>query len=232
MGFSRQEYWSGLPFPSPGDLPDPGIKPRSPALQADALTSEPPEKPTWTTACLTQWNYKPCHVGPPKTDGSWWGVLTKRGPLEKGMDNHFCILALRTPRTVWKGPHLESARILCGQMGVRVYNESHTGPLWSDLERSKDRKRIRQDQTLKMGTATNQDLHTSEVGRGCWQRGSFSRTLRAAFRQTGPSAAAMSPGSLDSSSEPWWLIICWAAPLQTPSLVEARTGPRVSLEGF
>ena len=47
MGFSRQEYWSGLPFPSPGDLPHPGIKPRSPALQADALTSEPPGKP-WT----------------------------------------------------------------------------------------------------------------------------------------------------------------------------------------
>ena len=42
MGFSRQEYWSGLPFPSPGDLPDPGIKPRSPALQGDALPSEPP----------------------------------------------------------------------------------------------------------------------------------------------------------------------------------------------
>ena len=41
MGFSRQEYWSGLPFPSPGDLPDPGIKPRSPTLEADALTSEP-----------------------------------------------------------------------------------------------------------------------------------------------------------------------------------------------
>ena len=42
MGFSRQEYWSGLPFPSPGDLPDPGIKPRSPAFQADTLTSELP----------------------------------------------------------------------------------------------------------------------------------------------------------------------------------------------
>ena len=42
MGFSRQEYWSGLPFPSPGDLPDPGIKPGSPAFQADALPSEPP----------------------------------------------------------------------------------------------------------------------------------------------------------------------------------------------
>ena len=42
MGFSRQEYWSGLPFPSPEDLPNPGIEPRSPALEADALTSEPP----------------------------------------------------------------------------------------------------------------------------------------------------------------------------------------------
>ena len=40
MGFSRQEYWRGLPFPSPGDLPHPRIKPRSPALQADSLTSE------------------------------------------------------------------------------------------------------------------------------------------------------------------------------------------------
>ena len=41
MGFSRQEYWSGLPCPSPGDLPDPRIKPGSPALQIDALPSEP-----------------------------------------------------------------------------------------------------------------------------------------------------------------------------------------------
>ena len=45
MEFSRQEYWSGLPFPSPGDLPNPGIEPGSPALQADALPSEPPGKP-------------------------------------------------------------------------------------------------------------------------------------------------------------------------------------------
>ena len=49
MGFSRQEYWSGLPFPSPGDLPDPGIELVSPALEADALTSEPPV-------------FKPAHV--------------------------------------------------------------------------------------------------------------------------------------------------------------------------
>ena len=45
MGFSRQEYWSGLSFPSPGDLPDPGIEPRSPELEADTLTSEPTGKP-------------------------------------------------------------------------------------------------------------------------------------------------------------------------------------------
>ena len=45
MEFSKQEYWSGLPFPAPGDLPHPGIKPRSPALQADSLPSEPPGKP-------------------------------------------------------------------------------------------------------------------------------------------------------------------------------------------
>ena len=45
MGFSRQEYWRGLSFPSPGDLPNPGIEPASPALEADALTSEPPGKP-------------------------------------------------------------------------------------------------------------------------------------------------------------------------------------------
>ena len=51
MGFSRQEYWSGLPLPSPGDFPNPRTKPRSPALEADALTSEPPGKP----------KKEPCH---------------------------------------------------------------------------------------------------------------------------------------------------------------------------
>ena len=47
--------------------------------------------------CLTQWNYEPWRVGPPKMDGSWCRVLTKCGPLDKGMANHFNILALRTP---------------------------------------------------------------------------------------------------------------------------------------
>ena len=53
MEFSRQEYWSGLPFPSPGDLLDPGIEPGSPALQADALPSEPPGNPVF----LIYWSY-------------------------------------------------------------------------------------------------------------------------------------------------------------------------------
>ena len=47
--FSRQEYWSGLPFPSPGDLPGPGIEPRSPTLWADALPSEPPGNQAFTS---------------------------------------------------------------------------------------------------------------------------------------------------------------------------------------
>ena len=53
MGLSRQEYWGALSFPSPGDLSDPGIEPRSPALQADALPSEPPGKIyISTTQCI------------------------------------------------------------------------------------------------------------------------------------------------------------------------------------
>ena len=64
MGFSRQEYWSGLPFPSPGNLPDPGIEPRSPALHADALTSEPPGKPlsckTGILFCFIFFSSWPC----------------------------------------------------------------------------------------------------------------------------------------------------------------------------
>ena len=70
MGFSRQEYWSGLPCPPPGDLPNPGIKPRSPRLQADSLPSEPPGKPKNTgvgNLSLLQGNFP--------TQESNWGLL-------------------------------------------------------------------------------------------------------------------------------------------------------------
>ena len=57
MGFSRHRYWSGVPFPSPGDFADPGIEPRSSALQSDALTSEPPGKPSnhWGNQINCSW---------------------------------------------------------------------------------------------------------------------------------------------------------------------------------
>ena len=60
----------------------------------------------WVTACVTQWNYEPCPTGQPKRGRSWWIFLAKNGSLEKGMENHFSILALRTPWTVWKGKKL------------------------------------------------------------------------------------------------------------------------------
>ena len=64
IGFPRQEYWTGLPYPSPGNFPDPGIKPRSPALQTDSLPSEPPGKPIdlWLWATLGGYNVKAIHI--------------------------------------------------------------------------------------------------------------------------------------------------------------------------
>ena len=74
MGFSRQEYWSGLPFPSSGDLPNPGIEPGSPALQADTLPSEPLGKQEIRVQSL-----------------DW------EDPLEKGIATHSSILAWKIP---------------------------------------------------------------------------------------------------------------------------------------
>ena len=64
----------------------------------------------WGFVCLTQWNYEPCHIGPPKTDGSWWRVLTKCGPLVKGMANHFSIVALRTHEHYDKAKRYDTKR--------------------------------------------------------------------------------------------------------------------------
>ena len=62
MGFFRQEYWSGLASPTPEDLPDPGIEPVSPALWANALTPEPPEKLKVLQARLQQRQWHPTPV--------------------------------------------------------------------------------------------------------------------------------------------------------------------------
>ena len=84
LEFSRQEYWSGLSFPSPGDLPDPRIAPRSPASQGDSLASEPPGP---------RWKESACNAGDP---GS---ILDQEDPLKKGMVTHSSILAWRIPGT-------------------------------------------------------------------------------------------------------------------------------------
>ena len=73
-----------------------------PAERMETIVTENwPNGITWITASLTQWNYEPCCVGPPKMDRSWWRVLTKHGALEKGLENHFSVLALRTLWTVY-----------------------------------------------------------------------------------------------------------------------------------
>ena len=107
MGFSRQEYWSGLPFPSPGDPADPGIEPRSPALQADALTSEPPGKTHSVTLTYLA-------IGVPSDRASQVVLVVKNisanardtgsipgwgRPLEEAMATHSSILAWRIPWT-------------------------------------------------------------------------------------------------------------------------------------
>ena len=69
-GILRQEYWSGLPFPSPGDIPDPGIEPGSPALKADSLPSEPPRKLSgkcWFLSTINRLSHAPFHLNIPPT---------------------------------------------------------------------------------------------------------------------------------------------------------------------
>ena len=70
MELFRQEYWSGLPFPSPENLPDPGIEPESPALQADSLPSEPPGKPQSRTAAAAAKSLQSCPTLCDPMDGS------------------------------------------------------------------------------------------------------------------------------------------------------------------
>ena len=109
-GFCRQESWSGLPFPSPGDLPDPGIEPRSPALQADSLPSAPPGKP-WVSAdvmqthcitwllCVTLLVTKDWGQGEPKQLWSFRCLLCCNKALVSG-SGVLCLLPLST--AVWQ----------------------------------------------------------------------------------------------------------------------------------
>ena len=113
MGFSRQEHWSGLPFPFPGDLPNTGIEPWSPALQADSLLSEPPGKSLDKTVCGCRGEGRegmqgcasqvellvknpPANAGDVKVVGSIPGLGRS---TEEGMATHFSILAWEIPWT-------------------------------------------------------------------------------------------------------------------------------------
>ena len=116
MGFSRQEYWSGLPFPSPGDLPNPEIKPRSPTLQAASLPSEPRGKPY--KALIHKWvilfNF-------PK-DTSWQLIIqdqfVTKPIIQRPPNPEHSVLKGHTksiiPHITWPGLHLKSK----GQQGT------------------------------------------------------------------------------------------------------------------
>ena len=105
MEFSRQEYWSGLPFPSPGDLPHPGTEPRSTTLQADALPSEPPGKPNYGGGTEDNGDHLqkfPCSAPssrPPLTHTSAtdsWTLIDKSGSVSCGVTAPFFWVLVHT----------------------------------------------------------------------------------------------------------------------------------------
>ena len=91
MGFSRQEYWSGLPFSSPGDLPDPGIELRSPALLANSLPSEPPGTPTVNLLVLGYMEYKTQKIAPSPSCGKSEKCIFSHYAFQKPKKEHLFI---------------------------------------------------------------------------------------------------------------------------------------------
>ena len=133
MEFSREEYCSGLPFPSPGDLPDPGIKSRSPALQADSLPSEPPGKPSITLErvaqlCLTLCDPIDCSPAGSSVHGilqarilEWVAISFSRGSSKLGDQTQVSCIA----GWFFTNPPQFNAWIL-----TQADSGSHWSPLW------------------------------------------------------------------------------------------------------
>ena len=98
MGFSRQEYWNGLPCPPPGDLSNPGTKPASPTLQVDSLPTEPPGKPpSWgeqEPLSFIRWEWK-------SRFPMWSTDTTRAGVMGVGKATHYCLAEMEVP-----DPHL------------------------------------------------------------------------------------------------------------------------------
>ena len=119
MGFSKQKYWSGLPFPSLGDLPDPGIKLGSPVLQTDSLSSEPPGKPpSWH-----QQKRESHTEGNSKDSADYCCRRERQGEeivREYGMDKYTLTAVFKTDKqhspTAW---HRELCSVLWGSLDGR-----------------------------------------------------------------------------------------------------------------
>ena len=97
MGFSRQESWSGLPFPSPGDLPDPGFEPGSPALQMESLPSDLRGKPAFKYVSDGASLVAQSVMNLLAVQETQVQTLGQEDPLEKGLATHFSTVALRIP---------------------------------------------------------------------------------------------------------------------------------------
>ena len=115
--FFRQEYWSGLTFPSPGDLPDPGIEPRSPALQADSLPSELSGKPLVLKKLGIKLTYD--------TAIPLLGIYPENNIIQRGTCTPMFIAALVTVAKTWKHPRCPSIdewiKKLCYRYTVEYY---------------------------------------------------------------------------------------------------------------
>ena len=88
MEFSLEAYWSGLPFPSPGDLPDTGIEPGSPALQADSLPSESPGKPRYIYIYISLVVVVVSHLGPFSETGMHLEIVMQSEVSQKGKNKY------------------------------------------------------------------------------------------------------------------------------------------------
>ena len=128
MEFSRPEYWSGLPCPSPGDLPNPGIKPRSPTLQADSLPAEPQRKPKNTEVGSLSLLHRTF-----MTQGLNWGLLHCRWILYQL--SHIAIREAQLPIILWaclSYPHLSAiTQIIVNASWNRFNNSNKDGLLGS-----------------------------------------------------------------------------------------------------
>ena len=120
MEFSRQEYWWGMPFPSPGDLPDPGIEPGSPVLQADSLPSVPPVNPLELPLISVKLKKEPLDVSYRVWKMEWQSYLFLRvvWELHENCMLLYCLTQVFDVNTYWEDslssspPHCFSACFL------------------------------------------------------------------------------------------------------------------------